>query len=690
MFLSQVPYRSVRRRRIRHWLLLALRCAAYALLVLAFARPLLQGARVDAEETAGQRHRVVLLDTSFSMTRDSARESARQAARDAVADLTENDLVSIVEFDREARATVTATSDLDEARRAIENVTAGDAATRFAPAIQLARKLLLENPGAREVAMISDFQRTGRGDDDLDLRLPAGTRLETVQVGEAGEHNVAVAGAELDRGQSDRREQVAVSARLLNPSDLPVAAEVDLSLNQRALDPQAAEVPASGTVQVNFERAVLESGVPTQGVIEADTRDAIVIDNQFRFVVSPSQGIPVLLVEAGRRNRYLGNALALGRYPNFRLRRVRAADLTAADLVDQPVVILNDSTSAISAAGVQLLERHVDSGGGLLVVWAGGESTANRSALAEALNLPRIEAERRTSRGARGIAYLDLAHPALEVFAAPRSGDFGGVSIFRYHRLQESSSLHHTIARFGDGSPALVEVSPVDPDAAGEGEDPSALSELTGRGRVLVWPSALDNVWGDLVLRPVFLPFVHRLTQYLAAHEPDREWYEVGQVVDLEGALSERFGSDAGDDGWLVLPPAGEERSLEPDSELLVDLDQRGFWTVRPVGNRPNDSLVLAANLDPRESDLATLDLEVLAGAMAPLAQDVDDVDDGDAGVEGAGITPTPDRGGAEEGGRLWWFLLALMLLILGIESWLASRYSLAPRIGSRRTRAAT
>src|SRR5687768_5263063 len=41
MFLRRVPFRSVRRQRIRHWSLFALRCLALALLALAFARPFL-------------------------------------------------------------------------------------------------------------------------------------------------------------------------------------------------------------------------------------------------------------------------------------------------------------------------------------------------------------------------------------------------------------------------------------------------------------------------------------------------------------------------------------------------------------------------------------------------------------------------------------------------------------------------
>ena len=39
MFLQRIPFEERRRRKIRHWALLVLRCLALSLLVLAFARP---------------------------------------------------------------------------------------------------------------------------------------------------------------------------------------------------------------------------------------------------------------------------------------------------------------------------------------------------------------------------------------------------------------------------------------------------------------------------------------------------------------------------------------------------------------------------------------------------------------------------------------------------------------------------
>ena len=66
MFLRKIPYESVQRRRIRDWLLLAMRLGAIALIVLAFARPFLRGSNVSAA-SGGARDIVVLLDRSYSM-----------------------------------------------------------------------------------------------------------------------------------------------------------------------------------------------------------------------------------------------------------------------------------------------------------------------------------------------------------------------------------------------------------------------------------------------------------------------------------------------------------------------------------------------------------------------------------------------------------------------------------------------
>src|SRR5215472_970511 len=67
MFVRRIPYQSVRRRRIRHWLLLCLRAAAILLMVAAFSRPFLRQSAAAAAGGGGAREVVILLDQSASM-----------------------------------------------------------------------------------------------------------------------------------------------------------------------------------------------------------------------------------------------------------------------------------------------------------------------------------------------------------------------------------------------------------------------------------------------------------------------------------------------------------------------------------------------------------------------------------------------------------------------------------------------
>ncbi|MDH3479884.1 MAG: BatA domain-containing protein, partial [Gemmatimonadota bacterium] len=67
MFLRRVPFRTVRRQRIRHWPLLLLRVAAIALVATAFARPLWDRGTIGPATLGSAREVVVLLDRSYSM-----------------------------------------------------------------------------------------------------------------------------------------------------------------------------------------------------------------------------------------------------------------------------------------------------------------------------------------------------------------------------------------------------------------------------------------------------------------------------------------------------------------------------------------------------------------------------------------------------------------------------------------------
>ena len=142
MFLRRIPYRSVRRQKIRHWALFLLRCAALILLASAFSRPFFQrGDRVLVTGTGG-RELVILLDQSYSMGYRDHWARALGAARRAVDALGPADRATVVLFAEEARAANQPTADHAALRAAIDSARLSSQGTRYGPALKLARKLL--------------------------------------------------------------------------------------------------------------------------------------------------------------------------------------------------------------------------------------------------------------------------------------------------------------------------------------------------------------------------------------------------------------------------------------------------------------------------------------------------------------------------------------------------------------------
>src|SRR4029079_17185232 len=133
MFLQRIPYRSIRRQKIRHLLLLILRCLALALLVAAFARPFFQRKQA-AIGSSGAREVVILLDRSSSMGYANRWQRARDEAKKVVSGLGATDRATLVLFagaagaGREPMATPgTLTAAINASKLSAEG-------TKFAPA----------------------------------------------------------------------------------------------------------------------------------------------------------------------------------------------------------------------------------------------------------------------------------------------------------------------------------------------------------------------------------------------------------------------------------------------------------------------------------------------------------------------------------------------------------------------------
>jgi hypothetical protein len=657
MFLQRIPYRSVRRQRIRHWALLALRCLALLLLATAFARPFFRrGPDLAAGGAGAAREVVVLLDRSYSMGYGDRWTRAQDAARRAVDGLRPGDRATVIAFDESAEPLTEPTADRARLNSAISSIPVGSGGTRYAPPLRVAQKILTEsNRPRREVVLVSDFQRRGWEARD-DVQLPAGAALTPVDVSDGRTADVAVTTATLRRERPGDRDYLVAAARVANSGDAAVAnLPVTLSLNSRVVETRRVQLTPRSASTVTFTRVPIPDG-ETRGTISA-APDALRADDTFYFTLSPSQELSVLVLEPtdphANQSLYIRRALELSETPPVRLTVKPVSQLSAADLAGRSLVVLND-VAFPQGDNARRLVDFVARGGGLIVV-LGDHSTpgawANETA-ARLLPGSIGAAVDRTGEAGASLVSVEYAHPVFELFNQPRSGDFATARFFRYRALDAPGARTDTtavLARFDDGGVALAE-------------------RAVGAGRVLVWTSTLDNFWNDLALQPVFLPFVHQLARHAARFTEAKPWFTVGEALDLgrQRTAANRAVGDANVELVAQAPSGARAQLGGRDAPRSLPLREHGFYEVRPLGGTAGSGRTVAVNVDAAEADLSHMDPAELVAAVTK---------QGAAAQAAAALDATPEE--AEQRQTLWWYLLAGAVLLLAMETVVANRLRL-------------
>ena len=647
MFLRRVPFKSVRRQRIQHRALFALRCLALALLALAFARPFLNREPKNATVNgAGARDLIVLLDRSYSMAYGDRWSRAIAAAENAISSIGPADRATLVLFDHEAVATAGPTGDITLVRAAIKEAQPGAGNTRYAPALAVAQQLVdrAERP-RREVLMISDFQRGGWDGQELP-RLAAPAKLTTIDVGDSITTNSMVTGVDVTREARDGVDRATVSARIARQGNTAVPnARATLEINGREVEARQLALPASGATSVTFGAMPVPDGHARGTIRLSGPDDRLPVDDVFHFVIGEAQVVNVLLIEnpgAGiTRTMFLPRALAIGDNPAFRVVQRRSDGVTAADVDAARVVFLHGAAMPTGAVG-ERIRTLVQGGGGLIL--ALGENSGPRALSGMADLLPGSVGsivDRSAERGGT-MGSLDRNHPALESFRGTRSGDFTSARYHRYRNLSPAST-DAVLARFDDGTVSLAE-------------------RRVGTGTVLVFSSTFDGYWNDLPVQPVFLPLIQSLVRYAAGWEPQRPWETVGSAMTLSPTSSSTQ--------TVAIAPSGERtRWSETDSLRSLALREQGFYEIRDA-DAVAARRIVAVNPNTVESELGSFPEDELVRAVTPASPNT-------TATSSIATLSIAER---EQRQTMWWYVLVLALLLLAAESLLSNRLSRGAR----------
>ncbi|MDA1080711.1 MAG: BatA and WFA domain-containing protein [Gemmatimonadetes bacterium] len=651
MFLQRVPYKSVRRQKLRHLLLFSLRCLALFLFVAAFARPFFANARA-LEVIGGARERVILLDRSYSMGYGTRWDAARDSAKAAIGVMRPGDRVTLVAFATDAAALTEPTVDRAEVERAVDRATLSAEATRYGPALKFAGDLLAASSlPLREIIIVSDFQRRGWSS-QAELRLPANVEIRAIDVSDKDVSDIAVTTVSSDRDGGATSGPVRVTARLSNTGTAAKSVEATLELAGRSIGSTRVSVPASGSAQVRFPPTAVPGGV-TRGVVRIPD-DALVANNTFSFTLAPDEALSVLVVDPVRpranQSLFFRRALEIGDNPRFRVDVKRVDSLTPRDYVGRALVVLNEVPPPGGTLGAAL-RSEIRAGAGL--VFVPGETPAARipAEWDAVLRMGMVDGANRAGITGARIARVSYSSPVFEAFAAPGSGDFSSAHVMQHRTLQVVGDSG-VLAWYDDGTPALV-------------------GRQHGLGRVIVWSTSLDDYWSNLPTQAVFLPFMRQLARHAGRYSDARAWFTAGEVLDITrhgelvvGLTGRAATSDATPSLTLVAPSG--KRTRFSDSLSAAPLLERGFYELRGAATAEGAGRSIAVNVDLAESDLAHLEpAELVTAALAS---------SGTLPGQATGATATSIE--KERAQRVWWYLLIGAFLALAAETILSNRLS--------------
>lgn len=698
-FLLEADKKNRRRVRFEQWLLVALRCAALALLALVVARPFTQSQTLAGLLGGGERvSRYVLLDDSASLQYQSGREGdfdQQRAAAERLLDALERDnavgpLTVMTTSHPETPLAERAPLGSPEAAALRERLTklqAGAAPAQPERAVRAIADAIAsaETTSRAEIWVFSDFQRsewappgeTASVFAPLESLVSRGVQVKLVRATTALRDNVGIVSATLDRPQTIVGVPALLRVQVENDSprqqaDLSVQPTIDgASLPPAEVDP----LSGGATATVNLELTFAETGVH---VVELDLGaiDPFAPDNTRRLVVETRAALRVLLVDgAPSSDAYLDEVYLLrtalappGQFSSgIEVDVISPAALETTELSSFDVVMLCN-TAAPSDAAVAALERYVQRGGGL-AVFPGDSMTDvaefNRALFNEGRGLlPAALDVRRTADEPIGI-FATRPHPVTAMLPDSPTASVSLARFARYFQVElpESPALE----KENGNQRGVAEVLARYTDAE---QSPAIILAARGAGRVMQFTSTVDLDWNSWA-RAVdgsYVVTMLELVQYLARRPAnpaaftagERLWVELSPDEFEAAALfkSPAFPTEPAVEATAppTPPTIGEPvRLTGPTADRLgryaVELSRKGAGAVtRPV----------VVNIDPRETNLAIALDRDLSGALGDIPHTI---------LGDAQDLLTTDRRSRRE---LWPLLLVLMVVVLFSEQALA------------------
>ena len=667
-FVRQRQQANRRKLNLRHWLLLALRCALVAGLAIALARPTLKGSGLRGKEGAPLAVALVV-DNSLRMQYVHQNQTRQQAATEMaqwlVNNLPEDAQVAVVDLSRMSGGFVV---DANTADSRLRTLSPESNPRPLEDAVREAVQLVAERDDYRqEVFLFSDLSAAALNKGALQainesLSEAPEVRLYLVDVGVENVRNMSLGPLIVRRSTLRPGEplhiRVPIVATGMTESPLVELYLLDDSGQPVKRGQQIPELAAEGAGEATFELGDLRLGTH-QGFVQLGATDPLPYDNIRYFTVEVRPPAKVLLLgERSSDALFLREALqpSLDQETSaarFDCEFAHFAKASTRDLSQYEAVFLLDPPP-LSEPLWQSLAEFAENGGGVgICLGHRARPSGFNEGTAQQL-LPGTLKLR--SRHATYLRLRNLDHPALSGLRDyAEEIPWQVFPVWQFWQFDDLSGDSYIVARFANNQPALLERS-------------------IGRGRVLTLTTPVSDPleprdrepWNLLPTGPEPWPFLalsNLVAGYLAQSESNGHAYLAGETVNLRLSPRQRVSSYA-----LYLPDGETVRRTVPPGDDTIRISTTGAlgnYRVAAGGGARQLSRGFSVNPASDSTNLARVLPEVLDAAL-PTSQTKVARTMGD-------VQRYVDVG--RSGRELFSWAISLVVLVWGSEHLLANRF---------------
>lgn len=648
------------RLRLRHLILLALRCAAIALLAFALARPLLTGdAGPGGAGSAGSV--AVVVDNSLRMNYRTGNltrlEAAKERADWLLGQLPADRQVLVADL---ASRTAGRMLDRDGARARLSRIRP---ATRTAPlgeTVRSAVAALAESASQRQdVYLFSDGTTGGLDDRTLDalaqtLAAYPNARLHLADVGAPSPTNLGIRELRLSS------ESLAVGQPLRMDATLSVTGakpakpvSVELWIDRQGKPEKRAEQlvdAAPGLQSVEFTLATLPEGVH-QGYVRVLGGDPLPEDDKRYFTVSVEPARRVLVVAPKRGAAvFIREALAPTSVAEPQVYQVDVAtydDAWQNQLATHQAIMLLDPPP-LAARDWRTLANYLSGGGATLLALGRGADLAAFNTEPAQLILPGRLAWK--SRDQTYLSPVTYNHPAIQPLAEfAESIPWAAFPVFTYWSLENLDPAAVVVATYANGDPAILE-RPLERGVALTLTTP--LSDSASDDPWNLLPTGVDP-WP-------FVALVDSVSQYLCGSADVRRNYAPGETAVVPLGQADLT-------GYVLRMPTGDairQTLTGAPSEAAIGMtDELGNYRVQAGGETLDTGF--SVSVPGATSDLARRPADEIAAALP--AERFRLADTRERLAQDIAVGPT--------GTELYPWLITLVALTLAAENWVSNRF---------------